>query len=66
MKIQKKNVLKKYNLPRKIIFCKTCTMSNQRPRITFNKRGICSACQFADYKKKNKLEKKRGRIIEDA
>ena len=41
-------------------------MSNQRPRITFNKRGICSACQFADYKKKNKLEKKRGRIIEDA
>ena len=25
-------------------------MSNQRPRITFNEKGICSACQFADYK----------------
>ena len=23
---------------------------NQRPRITFNEKGICSACQFADYK----------------
>lgn len=25
-------------------------MSNQRPRITFDKEGICSACSFADFK----------------
>ena len=54
MKIENKNTLKKYNLPKQIIFCKKCTISNQRPRITFNKKGICSACQFADYKR-NKI-----------
>ena len=52
MKILKKNLLKRYNLPREIVFCKKCTMSNQRPRITFNKKGICSACQFSEFKKK--------------
>ena len=41
---------KNYDIPNKIIFCKKCVMSNQRPRITFNDEGICSACQFSDYK----------------
>ncbi len=41
---------KNYDIPKKVIFCKRCVMSNQRPRITFNEKGICSACQFADYK----------------
>ena len=45
-----KNVLKKYNLPDKVVFCKKCTISNQRPRITFDKNGICSACNFAKFK----------------
>ena len=54
MKIIKKNVLKKYNLPKEIVFCRKCTMSNQRPRITFNKKGICSACQFNEFKR-NKI-----------
>ena len=48
--IEKKDVLKRYNLPEKVVFCKRCVMSNQRPRITFNKEGVCSACQFADKK----------------
>ena len=26
-------------------------MSNQRPRITFDKHGVCSACNYADYKR---------------
>ena len=30
-------------------------MSNQRPRITFDSQGICSACNFSDYKK-NKID----------
>ena len=32
-------------------FCKCCTMSNQRPRITFDAEGICSACRYAEYKR---------------
>ena len=48
--IKKKNVLEKYGLPKEIKYCKKCTMSNQRPRISFNEDGICSACQFSEYK----------------
>tara|TARA_X000000950_G_scaffold289045_1_gene409322 strand:- start:777 stop:1949 length:1173 start_codon:yes stop_codon:yes gene_type:complete len=43
---------KNYDLPKKVIFCKRCVMTNQRPRITFNQEGICSACQFTDIKNK--------------
>ena len=56
--IKKKNVLKKYNLPEKVVFCKKCTISNQRPRISFDENGICSACNFADFKK-NKIDWKQ-------
>lgn len=35
------------NRPRNIFFCKKCVVSSQRPRITFNKDGVCSACQYA-------------------
>lgn len=31
-------------------FCKRCVISNQRPRITINEDGICSACHYADVK----------------
>lgn len=33
-----------------IEFCRRCTISNQRPRITFDPAGVCSACRFAEYK----------------
>ena len=59
MRILKKNVIKLYNLPTKIIFCKKCTISNQRPRITFDKSGVCSACTFAEHKRKKINWKKR-------
>jgi N-acetyl sugar amidotransferase len=49
--VEKKDVLKLYNLPAEVKFCKKCTISNQRPRITFNADGVCSACQFAEFKK---------------
>ena len=52
MPYPKKNILKLYNLPKKVKFCKSCTISNQRPRITFDKNGICSACNFNLHKKK--------------
>lgn len=49
--MEHKDTKNRYNLPEKVIFCKTCTISNQRPRITFNTDGVCSACQFAEFKK---------------
>ena len=35
------------DIPKEIVFCKNCVVSNQRPRTTFNSNGICSACQWA-------------------
>lgn len=49
--IEKKNLIKQYNLPKEVIFCKKCTISNQRPRIQFDDKGVCSACNYAELKK---------------
>ena len=51
----KQNIIKKYNLPEKVLFCKLCTVSNQRPRIQFDKTGVCSACNYAEFKR-NKID----------
>lgn len=47
----KRDLIKQYNLPPEIRFCKKCTVSNQRPRITFDEHGVCSACNYAEYKR---------------
>jgi N-acetyl sugar amidotransferase len=47
-----RNIIKQYNLPEKVVFCKVCTISNQRPRIRFDEHGVCSACNFAVEKQK--------------
>jgi N-acetyl sugar amidotransferase len=47
----KRDLIKQYNLPPEVKFCKKCTISNQRPRITFDERGVCSACNYAEYKR---------------
>src|SRR3989344_7888417 len=44
-------VLNKYNLPAEVKYCVRCVISNQRPRISFNDQGVCSACLFSDHKK---------------
>lgn len=49
--IRSKDVRKRYNLPEEIKFCKKCTISNQRPRITFDSEGVCSACKFSIFKR---------------
>ena len=36
--------------PKEVRFCRTCVVSNQRPRIVFDEEGICSACRFAHEK----------------
>ena len=38
------------HLPKEIKFCKRCVVSNQRPRIQFDEKGVCGACQYTDYK----------------
>jgi len=35
------------DLPKEVVFCKNCVVSNQRPRTKFNEDGICSACEWA-------------------
>ncbi len=37
-------------LPKRVIYCKKCVTSNQRPRTTFDKEGVCSACRYAEKK----------------
>ena len=56
-----------YGLPRNVVFCSRCVISNQRPSsvvefkskagdpkptIEFDEEGVCSACRFADKKEK--------------
>ena len=47
-----KNILDKQlaTLPKKIKFCNRCIVSNQRPRILYDKEGICGACKYSDIK----------------
>ena len=35
-----------------IFWCKNCLNASTRPRITFNKNGICNACEWSEEKKK--------------
>lgn len=49
--MEHKNTQQRYNLPTEVKFCRKCTISNQRPRITFDENGVCSACNFAEFKK---------------
>ena len=47
-----KNIISMYGLPKEVKFCKRCVISNQRPRITFDASGVCSACQYSESKYK--------------
>ncbi|MBT8495757.1 MAG: N-acetyl sugar amidotransferase [Deltaproteobacteria bacterium] len=52
-------------LPKKVVFCKNCVVSNQRPRTKFNEDGICSACQWA-YEKDHSVDwDHRGEELEE-
>lgn len=47
----RRDLQKQYNLPSDIKFCAECTVSNQRPRIAFDENGVCSACNYAKFKR---------------
>ena len=49
--MNRKDVAAIYNLPAEVRYCTNCTISNQRPRITFDDDGVCSACKYAVYKR---------------
>lgn len=51
--MSRKDLRALYGLPEKVVFCRRCTISNQRPRITFDAEGICSACRFQEFKRNN-------------
>lgn len=44
--------------PKEVKFCTKCVVSNQRPRITFDAKGVCSACQHA-WRKHHEIDWKR-------
>ena len=51
MTFQRGNLEKQIlQIPEKVLWCKRCVISNQRPRITFNDEGVCSGCLNTDYK----------------
>jgi len=36
--------------PEKVVYCRKCVVSNQRPGVTIDENGICSACSYRDHK----------------
>ena len=68
-----------FNLPKKVIFCKKCVLSNQKPtsiaefKHTRNRKGakylnldnkeICDACNYAEIKKKIDWNKREKELI---
>lgn len=46
----------------KVFWCKTCTVMSTRPRITFDNFGKCSACQWADQKKKINWNERQNKL----
>lgn len=40
------------NRPNDLFYCAKCVVSNQRPRLTFDENGVCSACNYATKKHK--------------
>ncbi len=69
----------KYGLPEKVIFCKSCVMSNQRPissiefkhtpkstksTLQFDEKEICDACKYAKIKEKIDWEKREKELVQ--
>jgi N-acetyl sugar amidotransferase len=63
--IEYKDTQNKYNLPSEVIYCIKCTVSNQRPRITFDENGVCAACQYAEFKKTKINWKERDQELQE-
>ena len=69
-----------YNLPKEVIFCKKCVMSNQRPAsvpefkhtkdrkgasyLKIDSKGICDACRQAEVKKAINWEEREQELVD--
>jgi hypothetical protein len=68
----------KYGLPEKVIFCKKCVISNQRPAssvefkhilnsthktMNIDQDGICDACRFAEKKEQINWQEREKELI---
>lgn len=51
--MEKIDVKNRYKLPEKVVFCNKCVISNQRPRISFDEEGVCSACRYSEKKERS-------------
>jgi len=56
--------LKLIDPEKSVVYCKRCVISNQRPRLQFNKDGVCAACLYAEYKSKYIDWDKRNKELE--
>lgn len=50
-------------IPKKVKWCKKCLISNQRPRILFDKEGVCSACRYNEYKNRINWNKRHEELL---
>jgi N-acetyl sugar amidotransferase len=49
----------------KIVYCKKCVMSNQRPQVHFNNEEVCGPCLYSEYKHKMVDWDKREKELEE-
>jgi N-acetyl sugar amidotransferase len=62
--VKAKDLVSMYGLPQTVKYCVKCVISNQRPRITFNAEGVCSACEY-QWRKHNEIDwATRGKELE--
>lgn len=46
-----------------VFWCKNCVVMSTRPRVSFDRRGFCSACQWAERKKKLNWNKREETLV---
>lgn len=78
METEKENLTAKYGLPQKVIFCRHCVQSNQRPTssvefkhntshkhqtLHINQGGICDACQYVAKKEQIDWSKREKELL---
>lgn len=51
--MERKDVIKRYRLSTEVRYCTKCVISNQRPRIYLDDRGVCNACNYWEHKNTN-------------
>ena len=47
---------------KEIFWCQSCVVMSTRPRVTFDEKKICSACQWAEEKKKINWQERQSRL----